>query len=282
MVNCRICGQNVPPSARNCPSCQADAGFPNVRAAETPDEERALQARLADAETSAKARKCEAVLRDFGEAVLRSKAVICRNLGTVSSLVSSDNALYANYYKQIEGEVRLPEDNRFDRARAAVDGTLFPNYHTRIYFAALSLDNLGPNAWGAYTVVLKEKMIFQRATVFEENSFSFCQVKHHIVVGDPIPPGYRAVWAERNHLAVAKLHSRLEPTTRPDEYPAVLLQRSSNPYDDDFIEVHIWGPIHRTAIERVVGPKPTGRDDRALWNSLATKLNEVGATLETP
>jgi len=51
--------------------------------------------------------------------------------------------------------------------------------------------------------------------------------------------------------------------------------------DDDFIEVHIWGPIHRTAIERVVGPKAKSREDRVLWNSLETKLSEVGAVLES-
>jgi hypothetical protein len=281
MVSCPNCGENTPASARSCPSCQADVGFPNVRAAEVPEEKAALKQRLADAETSARARKCEAVLRDFGRAVLQSRAVICQNLGIVSSLVSSDNALYASFYKQIEGEVRLPEDNRFDRGRAAVDGTLFPNYHTKICFAALSLDNLGPTAYGAYTLVLKEKMIFQRATVFEENSFSFCQVKHHIVVGDSIPLGYRALWPERDQLAMAKSHSRLEPTTHPDEYPAILVHRASDPHDDDFIEVHIWGPIHRTAIERVVGPKPKSREDRVLWKSLATKLREVGAELET-
>jgi hypothetical protein len=280
LLNCRTCGQHVPASVRDCPSCQADVGFPNVRSAETPEERAALQQRLADAETSAQARGCESTLRDFGRAVLRSKAVICRNLAVVLSLVSNDNALYANYYRQSEGEVRLPENNPFDRGRSAVDGTLFPNYHRHICFAALSLNNLGPTRYGSYTIVLKDKMIFQRATVFEENSFSFCQTKHRIVVGDPIPAGYRAVWGERDKLAVAKLHSRIEAKTRPEEYPTILLHQGGDPLNDDFIEVHIWGPIHRTAIERVVGPRPTRREDRALWNSLATKLNEVGAALE--
>jgi hypothetical protein len=240
-----------------------------------------LQQRLVDAETSARARKCEDILKDFGKAVLQSRAVICRNLGVVSNLVSSDNALYASYYKQVEGEVRLPEDNRFDRGRAAVDGTLFPNYQKHICFAALSLDKVGPTAFGDYTVVLKEKMIFQRATVFEENSFSFCQTKHHIVVGDSIPPGYRAIWSQRDYLAMAKLHSKLDPATRADQYASILVGRCPDPRDDDFIEVHIWGTIHRTAVERVVGPPPKGREDRVLWNSLSKKLAEVGAVLES-
>jgi hypothetical protein len=281
-VNCRQCGENVPASVRSCPSCQEDVGFPNVRAAETREEKAALQIRLSHAETSAKTRNCDAILRDFGKAVLLSKAVFCRNLGVVSSLVSSDSALYTNFYKQIDGEIRLPEDNRFDRGRSAVDGTLFPNYHKNICFAALSLDNVGLTRYGAYSIVLKEKMVFQRAAVFEENSFTFCQTKHRIIVGEQIPPGYRAIWKDRGELAMAKLHSAIQPTTRPEQYPGILLHSGTNPRvdDDDFIEVHIWGAIHRTAIERIVGPRPKSREDKVLWKSLETKLKAVGAVLE--
>jgi hypothetical protein len=234
------------------------------------------------AETSAKARGSEAVLKDFGRAVLASKVVFSRNLGVVLNLVSSDSALYTNFYKQIEGEIRLPEDNPFDRGRSAVDGTVFPNYHQNICFGALSLDNAGLTRYGAYSIVLRERMIVRRATVFEENSFTFCQSKHRIIVGEQIPPGFRATWEDRGTLAMVKLHSAIEKTTEPDQYPGILLHVGTDPRldDDDFIEVHIWGAIHRTAIERIVGPKPSGREDRVLWKSLESKLKAVGAVLE--
>lgn len=279
-ASCPVCGEAVPASDRNCPGCQADVGFPNVRAAEDGPEKSALHDRLRTAETSARARGCDSVLRDFGKAVLSSRAVICRDLDILLNLVSKDNALYSSFYKQIEGEVRLPENNTFDRGRTAVDGTLFPNYHKDICFAALSLDNIGPARYGSCTIVLKDRMICQRATVFEENSFSFCQIKHKIVVGDPIPPGYRATWASRDSLAMAKLHSKIDASTKAAEYPSILMHQGSGPLDDDFIEVHIWGPIHRSAIERVVGPKPRTREDRVLWKSVSRKLSEVGAVLE--
>ena len=278
-MDCHTCGERVPASVRYCPSCQSDVGFPNVRASELPEEKAALRQRLTDARTSTRARKCEAVLDDFGRAVLQSRAVICRSIGILSSLVASDNVMYGNYYKQIEGDARLPEDNAFDRGRPAVDGTLFPNYHKDMYFAALSLDKIGLTSYGEYSIVLKEKMISGRASVFEENGFHFCP-KHRIVVGDPIPPGYRAIWIDRNELGMAKLHSKIESSTRPNQYPGILLSQGANPKDADFIEVHIWGPIHRSAIELVVGPKPKRREDIALWNSVRTKLTEVGATLE--
>ena len=157
-----------------------------------------------------------------------------------------------------------------------MDGTLFPHYHKHICFAALSLNHHGPSKYGDYTIVLKEKMILQRATVFEGNSVSFCQ-KHRIVVGDSIPAGYRAEWPMRDKLAMAKLHDKIDGGTRPEQYPGILLHDGPDP---DFIEVHIWGTIHRSAIERVIGPKPKRGTDRVLLNSLERKLKEVGAVLE--
>jgi len=279
-MGCASCGTPVPVASRNCPVCQTDVGFPNVRAAQETKERAALGERVEDARVSARARKCEAVLDDFSNAVLRSKAVTCRSLSTLLGLVSSDNALYNSFYRQIESGARLPEDSPWDRGRTAVDGTLFPNYHMDIVFAALSLDNRGLANFGKYTIVLKEDMIAHRATVFEENSFIFCQKKHHIVVGDSIPPGYRALWLERARLAMAKLHSRLDAKTSPDIYSQILMKQGHDPAEDDFIEVHIFGPIHRRAIERVIGPKPIGREERALWQSLKRKLDEVGVPLE--
>lgn len=280
LSTCKDCGQEFPGSARTCPSCQADVGFPNVRDAERPAERAALQTRLHNAVASCTARGCVKILEDFGGAVLASKAVICRSLGVLQNLISTDNALYSSYYKQVRGQIRLPEDNRFDRGRSAIDGTLFPNYHEDICFAALTLNDEGTAAYGPYSIVLKEKMICLRASVFEENAFQFCQIRHRIVLGDVIPAGYRAVWSDRDRLAMAKLHSKIDDKTTAGDYPSILLHRAADPKEDDFVEVHIWGPIHRSAVERVVGPKPTTREDRVILNSVVRKLKEVGATVE--
>jgi hypothetical protein len=58
------------------------------------------------------------VLEHFGRAVLSSKAVICRSLSIVQYLVSSDSALYNTFHQQVDAEARIPEDNRWDRARS--------------------------------------------------------------------------------------------------------------------------------------------------------------------
>lgn len=279
-MNCHVCNHPVPQHARYCPICQEDAGFPNVRAAQTVEESEALQRRVKDALKSAQLRNCESELNDFGQAMSRSKAVLTRSFGVVSKLISSDNELYNTYYQQVNSEARLPEVNPWDRGRPAVDAALFPYYSDKMVFAALSLDNQGLRNYGDYSIVLKDEMIKNRATVFEENSIVFCRQSHRIVVGTPLPPGYRALWNDRDKLAMAKLHSKIDTNTRPNDYPGILMTQGGESRDDDFIEVHIYGAIHRRAIERVLGPEPKKHYDKAIWKSVKRKLDEVNAYLE--
>ena len=276
---CRFCGSSIPEHIERCVVCQRDVGFPNVRATKCQEEIEALDKRLKDAMVSAEARKCQDILEDFGGAVLASKVVIARNLTIVLNLVSSSNAMYISFYKQVSSGMRLPEGNKFDRGRSAVDGVLFPYYKDKIQFAALSLDNCGVRKYGDYNIILKEDIIRHRSSVFEENSFKFCQETHKIIAGDRLPCGYRACWEDRGKLAMSKLHSEFDWETRKEQYPGILLKQGTGPENVDFIEVHIFGEIHRRAIEKVVGPKPKNRE-KALWKSLERKLSEVGAVLE--
>jgi hypothetical protein len=278
-MNCNGCNQPILPYIRICPVCQLDVGFPNVRATETTEEIEALARRVKEAQISAQLRNCETELNDFGQAVLQSKAVISCNLNKLSEFINSDNDLYNTFYQQVDSESRLPENNLWDHGRPAVDATLFPHYHQKIVFAALSFDNHGPNYYGDYTVVLREATIESRATVFEENSFNFCQ-KHRIVAGNPLPAGYRTSWTDRDKLAMAKLHDKIDANTRPNDYPGILMTQGEKSIDDDFIEVHIYGAIHRRAIECVTGPEPKNRFNRVIWKSIKKKLAEVNSYLE--
>lgn len=279
MTTCSNCKNRIPGHVRSCPFCQNDVGFPNIRAADAAEERAALAVRLEAAKVSTRARDCENVLIDFGKAVKGSKAIICRSLSVVQRLISNENEMYISFYRQVDSDARLPEANTWDRGRSAVDSTLFPLYHSEIVFGAVGLGAPANNKYGEYAMILKEEMISNRATVFEENSFVFCHSKHKIVAGDPVPAGYRAVWHERDVLAMAKLHSRLDASTKEAQFPQILWT-SKDELTEDFIEVHIFGQIHRAAIERVVGPQPKSHADKVIWKSLSRKLKEIGATLE--
>lgn len=265
---------------RNCPFCQGDVGFPNVRAANTPEERAALGERLKAARVSTSARSCEPVLVEFGNAVKDSRAIVCTSISVIQRVMSSENQLYTNFYQQIGSESRLPENNIWDRARSPVDATLFPYYFPHIVFGELSLGNKCLSKYGAYAMILREEMIQQRATVFEENSIFFCQTKHKIVVGNPVPPGFRAIWQERDQLAMAKLHSRLDKTTTKKDFPGILLPPAKGDSDQDFVEVHIYGPIHGAAVETVAGPEPKSKADKAILRSLKKKLKDAGTNWE--
>lgn len=278
-MKCPSCGSPVPASVRDCPACQMDVGFPNVRAAELPQERQALLARLDVARVSAEAGRYNVVLEDFIAAVLDSRVVLCRSLLLLSRLASADTELFATYYGEVEGGSRFPEDNEWDKLRESVDSALFPNYHRRINFAALTLDSRGASKYGSYAIFLRDDMIHKRTTVFEENPRLFCE-RHRIALGQPLPLGYRATWADRNLLAGAKLHSRLTADTERDEYPQILLSSREAPDGDDFVEVHIFGTINRRAFERVVGPKPRNKGDAVLWRRLERQLREIGTVLE--
>jgi hypothetical protein len=235
--------------------------------------------RVGDARVSTAARKCHDVLERFGIAVLGSRAVVARSLAVVQDLLESDRRSYTNYHKELAQASRVPEDNEFDQIRTQFEAALFPNFHQEMLFACLSLDGRGLSAYGGYAMVLKDDMIAHRATVFEENPYIFCQ-KHGILMTDPIPTGYRADWANRNLLAMAKLHSEITPTTPDTSFPGILLKERPGTGGSDFIEVHIYGSINRYSIERVVGRQPRSREDRLIWKRLERMLVDIGATME--
>jgi hypothetical protein len=276
-MKCSNCQEEVPDHVRSCVVCGADVGYPNVRAALRDEEVSALNLRVTEVEQDATLRGCKSVLAKFRDSAANSSVVVARSLGRISVLLSSDTELYTTFYKAVGGEARLPEDNECDKARQPVDTMLFPFYAENIRFGSLSLDLSGISTYGDYFMVLKELAIKDRATVFEENSIRFIK-RLGIVPGDPLPLGYRATWMNRSSLVAAKLGKRLTTATTEREFPQ-LLANSAIP-DPDFIEVHIYGPIHRRAIKHISGPQPRQKADKVLLKSISKKLREIDATLE--
>ncbi len=276
-MKCTNCREEVPDHVRSCVVCGTDVGYPNVRAALRDEELSALKLRVKEVEDDVSLRGCESVLAKFCQHAAKSSAVVGCPLGKINDLLSSDKQLYETFYQAVGGESRLPEDNEPDKIRQAIDSLIFPYYAKNIRFGSLSIDLHGVLKYGPYFMVLRELAIKERATVFEENSIFFIK-KHKIVPGDPLPLGHRTTWMNRSLLVAAKLGKRLTPSTTEGEF-AQLLANSSIP-EPDFIEVHIYGPIHRRAIQHVSGPEPREKADKVLLKSIGKKLRDIGATLE--
>ncbi len=278
VLKCKCCGAPVPPEKRDCQACGEDNGAPNVRLAESEEERKALARRLRDAETSTKARNCSNVLERFGVAVLSSQAVIARSLAVVQDLIEGGRT-YTNYHRQLASGARIAEDNQWDRTRTQVDAALFPNFHQGIVSASLSLDGRGMSGYGGYVMVLREPLIARRASVFEANPYDLAD-KLKWLLTKPIPPGYRAPWNERGLLAKAKLHAELAANTKDADFPSILAFDRGGTGNSDFIEVHIYGPLSRYTVEKVIGPEPRTKEDRLIFRRLKRWLSEIGATLE--
>lgn len=243
-----------------------------------PEEVDALSSRYNKAIERSQKAGSHTVLVQFQAALKMSKAVLCRSLNRLASLVSDDNQLYVSYYKDVESGSRLPEENTWDRGRESADGLVFPHYHKEICFGALSLNERGPNGYGSQCIVLRSNLIRLRASVFEENSFGFV-VKRGLNAGDSLPPGYRAQWDNRDQLSIAKLGDKITSSTQPDDFASLLMDQSSRE-NADFIEVHVYGSIHRRNIEKVVSQKLTKKADQALAASIKRKLRDVNASYE--
>lgn len=271
----RRCRFEIAPHLVRCVVCGADVGFPNVRAAEDPREKAALTDRYKQAVAESRMRKCEPKVRAFLHAVNNSQAVINRSLGAVSHLCSSDTELYSTFSKSVGAEARLPQNNAWDIGRASVEGALFPEYRDEIRFGTLTINGQGAKGYGEVSVLLKDESIRTRTTVFEENPFTFMR-RHDIVAGAAIPPGYRAIWADRGQLAVAKLEAKLSPTTPNGDFAGLLLGTGPGT-DTEMIEVHVYGPIHRRGISEVVLDAPRRTADRALLAAMKESLVAIGA-----
>jgi hypothetical protein len=277
---CANCGTEIPYAATLCVYCGEPVGFPNVRAADDPEEMDALRERLRDAQTSTEARRCRTELEAFGTAVLASSAVITCKLAVLNHLIMSTNALMATYYNMVAAGARLPEDNGIDIVRGTMDAKVNPHdVHREISYGALSLDGRGVAWYGDFSLTLNDDAVTKKATVFEENPYIFCD-KHGVSVTKPLPPGYRATWARRSELAMAKLHPKLEAGMQPAAFPSVLMEQGASSSKSDFIEVHVYGPIHPRAVRKVIARPPRERVDALIWKKLKKRLEDQGTEVE--
>lgn len=119
-------------------------------------------------------------------------------------------------------------------------------------------------------------MIAHRATVFDENTVVFMH-RLQIPVTAELPAGHRAPWRERGRLAIAKLVNNITFSTTKADFPLLLLSDGLEPEDDQFVEVHIYGPISIRSIEKV-SLKTRGSAVRR--KALREKLSKLGIPLK--
>jgi len=273
-------GHEIPAHVTLCIVCGAHVGFPNVRYAARKEETEALDKRLADARISATAKGSLDRLEAFGKAVDGSKAVVSRFRADLDAMLSGGGKLMQAYYPAVRAGLRVPQNNEFDPARDPNDARVSPVFYDSLHFAALSLDRLGVPHYGNFAITLREEMIAKRTTVFEENPVKFNE-RFPASRSRPFPYGYRASWQDRSTLAMAKLQHKIEASTADAEFADILLEKQSDPNAfSDFIEVHVYGPIHPGAFEHVIAEIPDDDLEKLFWDRMKPKLESFGVSFE--
>lgn len=250
MEICKKCSSELSEIEEKCPVCGDYAGHLNVRAAETREEKEALEARYLAALGQSKTDGREQAVISFDESMRKTCAVVNVDLKFLHQFITDDKVMYSNYELAEKGQTRRPAPPKDDSDRRTIGAMLFGLYAEEIRYAALSLDGSGLKSYGPYALKLSEIAIAERATLLEDNSYSFIS-KHGIAPRQAIPPGYRATWGERHKLAVAKLSGQISAGTIEANHSKILMSGTGNRKTDEFIEVHIYGGFNNKAIESV-------------------------------
>jgi hypothetical protein len=276
MAICSNCKKSINETDDRCPKCGADIGFPNVRAAAA--ESHDLNKRYEAAVASARKQGKYDTLNKFEERMKTTSAVISVKLGFLHFFLADDKHLYTTYQLGVRAQTRKAADAENDRRRTSVEGAIFGSYGDKIRYAALSLDGRGPS-YGGYSFRLEEIAVKDRASLLEENSYDFVERHNLSMKKGRIPPGYRSVWQERHKIAVAKLAAQVSSTTIEEDYPQLLLPAAADQSSDEFIEVHVFGPLDISAIESVRGKsKPRTKADQALVANVKAWVRRAGKT----
>lgn len=275
-MKCSECGSTIPHDRVACPTCGTHAGFPNVREVSSASEKEALERRFNKAIKDAQADGRGVRLEELSQATKDTRAVIAIDLDYLAGFITNDETLYSSYGHLVSGEIRKAASSLNDKKRRGVEGFFFGSYADEIRYAALSLDGKGLFSFGPFTLVLKDIAVKARATLLEENTYKFYD-KFKADIPDNFPPGYRAVWGERNKLAVAKLADRITVTTTNDNFSGILLSCTGDRKTYDFIEVHIYGGFDNAAVEAVFGnSKTSSKADKAQLAVVKEKLTKKG------
>jgi hypothetical protein len=281
LPHCAGCHNDIPRSASICPHCGRPGLYPNVRAAEDPDEVAALERRYLTAFSEAAARGADTALHEFEDEVGRSKAVLARPANELQRLATSDKQIYATYYELLSAGVIAHVEDRWSLRRALADEAMFHGYKKEIRFAALTLDMRGLSNYGDCFVVLRTEMIAHRASVFEENSTMFMR-RHRILMNeaDNLPRGYRATWDDRGRLCVAKLFREIDAHTPKGEYSKLLLREGATTAEDEFVEVHVWGPMTARTFEQVSITTRSKRAHKVIIGALRERLGKLSVKFQ--
>ena len=281
---CEFCNDPVSDVAEYCPHCSQPRRFPNVRLAERPENRNALQFRYDQAVANAKSRGCDAVRQEFEKAVSSSRAVLAATIDKLQPIANGQVDLFSTFYdlnrKRVSARNSKASEPDWDKLRPVVESGLFGDQgKDEVIHAALTLSDRSRRWHSPYVGRLRKSHSAHRLSAFEENSIGFF-IKKNVTVADTEAAirGYRSSWKDRHLLAVAKLESKLHSAMTPAEFPGILLKEGASGADDEFIELHLFGPMTLKTVEKLTVVRTrNGRPGTAKLKALKERVIAAGA-----
>jgi len=203
-------------------------------------------------------------------------AVLARWSSQVKDLVEKDRGFFLTFYQQVSANRRSPQDNGWDTKRRAVDAALFPYYEEQVSFLCLSLNDRGLEYYGDFHFSFSIPSTSHRTTVCQENSVLFCE-KHKTTTINPDLKGFVATWDNRGKLAVCKLDDAVQHGQTQEDIHALLIQ--ADPQNrkgyEDFIECHVYGPLHVENSRLITYRPATRKEDRTVQRRAVRLLESL-------
>ena len=267
-LDCPECGAPCPNSVRNCPTCDNDIGYPNIRYAEFESNylnekyEDILQKFCNNKDSLENQQKLFDIIKT------EAQVVIAVPENYAKSFLINKTSLYTNYEKLIKSDVRTPSPFKDDSDRYAVGGKIFGNFAEEIIYGALSLNKMSLYSYGDVFFILKNVSIEKRTSFLIENSYHFVD-NYCNKIRDPLPKGYRSTWKNKEQLVILKLSEKLNPLFDAEQCKNLLVFQGKDREKDDCIEAHIYGNFNLYAIDRISFSQKITKKQKRIIKSLA-------------
>ena len=240
-IDCDLCNNQFPDTRTHCPHCGRPQIFPNVTAARRKEEVEKLARRFQETKDECAADGRAGVFARFLNAANASHALFNCELGRLHREIASETDIWETYYQLEALRLRSSAPKSLDwaklRPQAEIELLGSQDHVKKLHYACLSVDGGGLISYGECVVKLATPMIAHRASCFSGNSAVIYHREHSF------SNCLRSDWSGRGKIAVVAFADRLSQSTSDREFATMLVSRGDQPLDDEFIEVHIFGPM---------------------------------------
>ncbi|WP_237226380.1 hypothetical protein [Rubinisphaera sp. JC750] len=277
VLTCDYCGYTFSDSRTVCPHCAQPQLFPNVSKATSEKEKDKLNSAF-----ETKRQQCVDDDRgdefsQFYNAVASSHALFACSLQKLHREVASGTEVFETYYQiaELRVQVTAPAQLDWDKLRPQAEIELLGTHQNidKLHYACLSLDWGSLTGYGDCVVKLKENMIRHRASCFQGNSAVIYFLE------STFDDCLRSCWDDRGKIAAAVFANRLTPGVPDTKFSSLLVAPGKESVDDEFIEVHVFGPMTlRTFAAVNFTANDAGKRKAIYRDAIIEKLDAAGVT----